>query len=143
MRRIALWFFSTLSGVVLLFTYSTSTAGSVASTAGPAPSGAANGKPDPSKGPIADVAGKVVKTRWGPVQVQISVQAHKIVAVKLLKLPTGAMDQFIAKRSIPTLIAETFKSQSAHIDIVTTATYTSNGYISSLQSALDEAHLEG
>ncbi len=139
MRRITFWMLSTLSGVVLLFTYNTSTAGSVAS-GGNAPSVPA-GKVDPSKGAVSTVDGKVVKTRWGPVQVQVAIQAHKIVAVKLLKLPTGAMDQFIAKRSIPTLIKETLKSQSAHIDIVTTATYTSNGYITSLQSALDNASL--
>jgi uncharacterized protein with FMN-binding domain len=139
MRRITYWLLSTVSGLVLLFTYSTSTAGSVASGGNAQP--AAAGKVDPSKGPISNVDGKLVKTRWGPVQVQVAVQAHKIVAVKLLKLPAGAMDQFIAKRSIPTLIKETLASQSAHIDIVTTATYTSNGYIASLQSALDNASL--
>lgn len=137
MKRITFWLLSTISGVVLLFTYSTSTAGSVAS-GGNVPAVAA-GKIDPSKGPVSNVDGKVVTTRWGPVQVQLAFQAHKIVAVKLLKLPTGAMDQFIAKRSIPTLIKETLAKQSAHIDIVTTATYTSNGYIDSLQSALDNA----
>lgn len=139
MRRITFWLLSTISGVVLLFTYSTSTAGSVASSGNTPP--AAGGKLDPSKGPISRVDGNVVKTRWGPVQVQLAIQQHKIVAVKLLKLPTGAMDQFIAKRSIPTLIKETLAAQNAHIDIVTTATYTSNGYITSLQSALDKAAL--
>lgn len=139
MKRNTFWLLSTISGVVLLFSYSTSTAGSVASGAN-VPAVAA-GKVDPSKGKVSKVDGKVVTTRWGPVQVQLAVQAHKIVAVKLLRLPTGAMDQFIAKRSIPTLIKETLASQSAHIDIVTTATYTSNGYITSLQSALDHAPL--
>lgn len=139
MKRIAFWLLSTLSGLVLLFSYSTSTAGSVASAGKLAT--AAGGRIDTAKGPVATVDGKVVKTRWGPVQVRLSVQAHKIVAVTLLKLPTGAMDQFIAKRSIPTLIKETLSAQSAHIDIVTTATYTSDGYIASLQSALDNAHL--
>lgn len=139
MRRISFWILSTIAGLILLFNYGTSTAGSVVS-AGQSLS-VANGVPDPSKGPVARIAGKVVSTRWGPVQVQILVQAHKIVGVKLLKLPTGAMDQFIAKRSIPTLIKETLASQSAHIDIVTTATYTSDGYITSLQSALDKGAL--
>jgi uncharacterized protein with FMN-binding domain len=140
MKRISFWLISTVSGLVLLFSYGTSTAGSVASAnGGPIPQ--TSGKPDPSKGPVKNVAGNVVTTRWGPVQVQLAVQAHKIVGVTLLKLPTGAMDQFIAKRSIPTLIKETLKAQSAHIDIVTTATYTSGGYIKSLQSALDKGAL--
>jgi uncharacterized protein with FMN-binding domain len=137
MKRISFWLLSTVSGLALAFSYYTSTAGSVAS-ANSAPVGSASSaKVDASKGPVTTFDGKAVPTRYGPVQVQLSVQAKKIVAVKLLKLPTGAMDQFIAKRSIPTLIKETLKSQSAHIDIVTTATYTSDGYISSLQSALD------
>ena len=141
MKRISFWLLSTISGLALAFSYYTSTAGSVAS-ASSAPVGSSSGaKIDTSKGPVTNVDGKVIATRWGPVQVQLGVQADKIVAVKLLKLPTGAMDQFIAKRSIPTLISETLKAQSADIDIVTTATYTSGGYIKSLQSALDSAHL--
>lgn len=135
MKRISFWFLSTASAVILLFNYGTSTAGSVAN-AGGAVSGTA-GKVDASKGPVTKVAGAPAPTRYGPVQVQLSLQQGKVVGVTLLKLPTGAMDQFIAKRSIPTLIKETLAAQSAHIDIVTTATYTSNGYIKSLQSALD------
>jgi hypothetical protein len=148
MKRIVLWLMSTLSAVVWLFNYRTSTAGPLATAAGPSSSGGqgpvdgtAQG-PSPSNGPITRVAGAAVNTRWGPVQVQLEIQKGKIVGVDLLQQPSdNAMDTFIGNRSVPVLIKETIAAQSAKIDMVTGATFTSTGYLKSLQSALDKAAL--
>ena len=61
---------------------------------------------------------------------------------EVLQYPNGnGRDVEIANYSLPILIQETIQSQSAHIDMVSGATYTSTGYIQSLQSALDQANL--
>ena len=73
-----------------------------------------------------------------PVQVQLAVKANKIVKVAILEQPTSTEhDLQIGQFAFPKLIAETTSSQSARIDSVSGATYTSGGYIKSLQSALD------
>ena len=77
-----------------------------------------------------------------PVQVQLAVKANKkankIVKVAIPKQPTSTEhDLQIGQFAFPKLIAETISSQSARIESVSGATYTSGGYIKSLQSALD------
>jgi uncharacterized protein with FMN-binding domain len=56
-------------------------------------------------------------------------------------VPDSARGQFIDERAIPILRGETLKAQSAHIDIVSGATQTSQAYIQSLKGALKKAHL--
>jgi uncharacterized protein with FMN-binding domain len=88
------------------------------------------------------VTGSVAQTQWGPVQVQLTVSNATITKVAVLQYPNGnPRDVQIAAYSLPILIRETTQSQSANIDMVSGATYTSTGYIQSLQSALDQAHL--
>jgi uncharacterized protein with FMN-binding domain len=88
------------------------------------------------------VTGSVAQTQWGPVQVQLSVSNGSITKVTVLQYPNGnSRDVELANYSLPTLIRETIQSQSAQIDMVSGATYTSTGYIQSLQSALDQANL--
>jgi uncharacterized protein with FMN-binding domain len=88
------------------------------------------------------VTGSVAQTRWGPVQVQLTVANGKITAVSVLQYPNGnGRDQEINAQALPILIQETLKAQSAKIDMVSGATYTSTGYETSLQSALDKAAL--
>jgi uncharacterized protein with FMN-binding domain len=83
-----------------------------------------------------------VQTAWGPVQVQLMVRGGTITQVRILQYPSGnSRDLEIANYSFPILIQETKQSQSANIDMVSGATYTSTGYIQSLQSALDQANL--
>lgn len=87
------------------------------------------------------VDGAVVQTRYGPVQVQITLSAGRLTAVKILQVPDGnPRDQEIASFSVPQLTQEALAAQSARIDTVSGATYTSEGYAQSLQSALDKAH---
>ncbi|MEW9529764.1 FMN-binding protein [Microbispora sp. NPDC049125] len=86
------------------------------------------------------VTGGVADTRWGPVQVQILLSGGKVTGVSVLQAPDGNSRDFaINDQALPTLDDETLSAQSAQIDVVSGATYTSDGYISSLQNALDKA----
>jgi uncharacterized protein with FMN-binding domain len=84
------------------------------------------------------VTGHTVTTVYGPVQVRLVERSRKIVAVNILQHPAEtAMDIQIGQYAFPRLVGETLTAQSARIDSVSGATYTSGGYIKSLQSALD------
>jgi uncharacterized protein with FMN-binding domain len=88
------------------------------------------------------VTGAVAQTQWGPVQVRLTIANGSITNVTVLQYPNGnSRDVEIAHYSLPVLIQETIKSQSANIDMVSGATFTSTGYVQSLQSALDQANL--
>jgi uncharacterized protein with FMN-binding domain len=169
MRRISLWALSTLSTLVLLFGYSTSTSGPQATTppsstfsssasgssgtsgtsgssSGTSGSGGSGAAGAPSAGSSSSgtktVTGSVAQTRWGPVQVQLNVSNGKITDASVLQYPNGnGKDQEINSYALPILTQETVDSQSASIDMVSGATVTSDGYIESLQSAIDQAGL--
>jgi uncharacterized protein with FMN-binding domain len=84
--------------------------------------------------------GGAANTRYGAVQVQITVSGGVITDVQVPQYPNRSReDQRINGRALPTLVAETTETQSAQIDMVSGATYTSQGYIASLQSAIDQA----
>jgi uncharacterized protein with FMN-binding domain len=86
--------------------------------------------------------GSVAQTRWGPVQVQIAVKDGKLVAAAALQVPSGnSRDVRINNAAVPVLNGEAVSSGSANIDTVSGATVTSDGYITSLQAALDAAGL--
>jgi uncharacterized protein with FMN-binding domain len=150
MRRITLWLFSTVAAVVLLFSYRTSTGtGTVATApvaaapANPAPSPSTSGSSSPSAaGGTKTYQGSVAQTRWGPVQVSITVSNGKITDVAVPTYPNGnGRDQEINAYALPILHDETLSAQGANIDGVSGATVTSDGYKQSLQAALDAAHL--
>jgi FMN-binding domain len=85
------------------------------------------------------VDGKVANTSYGPVQIQLIKRNGKIVKVAVLVQPTNTLnDVQIGKFAFPKLISETLAAQNGKIDAVSGATYTSAGYIQSLQSALDK-----
>jgi len=163
-KRNLTWLLSTLTVVVLLFGYKTSTGGSVSdapaaiSAANTAPStssggsssepsdGSSSSSSDSSSGSSSSgsssgsVTGDVAQTRWGPVQVAVSVAGGKVTDVQVVEYPTeNPRDQEINSYALPILIKETIADQSADIDMVSGATVTSEGYIQSLQSALDQA----
>ncbi|CAL9369733.1 FMN-binding protein [Streptomyces sp. enrichment culture] len=86
------------------------------------------------------VTGPTVQTRYGPVQVQVTLDGSRIVAARAVQSPGGdPRSRQINASAVPALIKETVDAQSAHLDAVSGATYTSEGYMSSLQSALDQA----
>ena len=88
------------------------------------------------------VTGDAIDTRYGAVQVQITVTNGKLTAVNAVQYPQEErMDQEINAYAIPVLAKEALAAGSAKIDNVSGATYTSQGYASSLQSALDKAGL--
>jgi uncharacterized protein with FMN-binding domain len=90
------------------------------------------------------VNGAAVDTDYGPVQVQISLQGSKIISATAIAYPQESRrDQSINSYAIPMLQQDTVTKQSAQVDTVSGATYTSDGYRQSLQSALDAAHQAG
>jgi uncharacterized protein with FMN-binding domain len=102
--------------------------------------GNGNGGSSTTKTATRTVTGQVVQTQWGPVQVQLTLKGSTITAVSVLQYPSGnPQDTQINGYALPILIKETTDRQSAQIDMVSGATYTSTGYIQSLQSALDQA----
>ncbi len=165
MRRIALWFASTVAVLMLLAGYHTSFAGPLAVTsttsvystgvlADPATSGsstapaAGNGTGSGSAGSTGGAAasttvtGDTVQTRWGPVQVEVGVAGSQITGVSVLQYPDdNPQDVQINDYALPILVDATMTAQGADIDMVSGATYTSAGYQQSLQSALDRAGL--
>ena len=154
MKRIASWLLGTVTAVTLLFGYHTSTSGPC--------DGERHGRRRPGGTPghrvvrlgdvrlgqhqlrctASTVTGSVASTRWGPVQVSITVTDGKITAVDVPQYPTGnGKDRQINASALPILTKETLSAQSADIDMVSGATVTSEGYVQSLQSALDQAGL--
>jgi uncharacterized protein with FMN-binding domain len=112
----------------------------------PSPSGALGGPstapPSTNAAAARSFLGSSVTTRYGVVQVKITVAARRITDVSFAKLTAfDGRSQQINQSAAPTLLQETLQAQNAHIDTVSGATYTSDGYVQSLQSALDQAGL--
>jgi len=85
------------------------------------------------------VTGNVAHTMYGPVQIQLVVKDNKIVKVSVLQQPKNTVNDIqIGQFAFPRLIGETLTAQNAKIDSISGATYTSGGYIQSLQSAVDK-----
>ncbi len=150
MRRITVWVLSTITVVVLLFSYRTSTSsrapGTVVASGTTGNGGAANADPGVGSASTAGASrtftGDAVSTRYGPVQVQITVAGGKVTKSVVTQVPwSERRDQEINAQAVPVLNQEAVQAQSARIDMVSGATYTSDGYLRSLQSALDQAKL--
>jgi uncharacterized protein with FMN-binding domain len=157
MRRALITTGTTVAGIVLLLSFKphhSTAAKAAASTprtgtqAGPqagaggtpstAPSSASTAK---AGTPSGTYKGDVIDTRWGPVQVEITMAKGRLTAVRVLQVPTrNPRDREISDFSLPQLTQEALAAGNARIDSVSGATYTSEGYIQSLQSALDAAH---
>ena len=166
MRRITLWLLSTISTLVLLFSYSTSTSASASvaasvvaeadtgsdgtdtprqpdtSTQTPAQTESSAASGSSTSTAARTILGDAIMTRYGNVQVQITVANGAITASEVTQVPwSNGKDQQINGRAVPVLNAEVVDAQSAGIDMVSGATYTSEAYIRSLQSAIDQANL--
>jgi uncharacterized protein with FMN-binding domain len=167
MKRVVVAFVSTVAGLVLLLSFKTQKAPAGATAGRPAPgsTGAPTSPGDSAPAPSAPgpstaapptaspptsgstntaqtrtVTGSSVRTRYGNVQVRITLAGNRITAVDPIRLPdSNGRDQLIDQEAVPILIQETLAAQSAQIDVVSGATYTSDGYARSLQSALDKA----
>jgi uncharacterized protein with FMN-binding domain len=167
MRRVLLAIGGTVTGLVMLLSFKSHASSPVASqgsqavqggSAATAPAAGSNGSGSPAAGSSGagksaagssgsgsaaasgarTIDGNVANTMYGPVQIQLTVQNNKIAKVTILEQPQSSQhDIEIGQFAFPVLISETLKAQSAHIDSVSGATYTSGGYVQSLQSAID------
>jgi uncharacterized protein with FMN-binding domain len=142
MRRITFWLLTTVAGLVLLFSYRTSTMGPGGATGGTAVADGTNAPASSAPDGSKTYQGSTARTRWGPVRVVITVANGKITKVTVPVYPNGnGRDKEINSYALPILKQETLAAQSADIDTVSGATVTSDGYLQSLQAALDAAHL--
>lgn len=166
MKRAATTFLATVVGLVLLLGFKTHGSGPTSRPVALSPASPGSTQPQsapPSKTPATrhhkhqstktatpssspaepqSVTGQVIATRYGPVQVRVTIAGHRITDITALQLPEGSgHDQQIDQDAVPQLRSEALAAQSARIDIISGATYTSDGYAQSLQSALDQAGL--
>ena len=163
MKRAFAAIVGTVTGLVLLLDFKTHSARQsaqppLAATAPsvPAPQSSAPASAPPTETPAAPpssakaapaatpktrtVNGSSIRTRYGNVEVQVVFTGTQITDVVPVRLPdSNGVDQQIDQQAVPILIQETLTAQSANIQAVSGATYTSDGYIRSLQSALDKA----
>jgi uncharacterized protein with FMN-binding domain len=151
MRRALLALIATVAIVVGLLHYKTSSAPKslriALGSAQPGTSGSPT--PDPSASPASPsapgsdtrtITGPVETNLYGPVQVQITVSGSAITAVKALVLPTDrARSAYISSVAGPVLIQEAMQAQSANIDSVSGASFTSYSFAESLQAAITQA----
>ncbi|WP_306190203.1 FMN-binding protein [Streptomyces sp. MK5] len=159
LRRVVLASAATVSGLVMLLSLKPHTPPEIAAVPAPAASAGAgasagsgggsgsgsssgSGSGSSSSSGTKTVTGETVQTRWGPVQVRITLKNGRITDVTAVSYPTdNPRDQEINSYALPQLRREALAAQSADIDSVSGATYTSGGYRQSLQSALDSAGL--
>ncbi|MCN9240849.1 FMN-binding protein [Streptomyces sp. RY43-2] len=140
LRRVVLASAATVSGVVLLLSLKPHTAPGLALAApSSAPSGGGASRGSAPAG-TRTVTGDAVPTRYGPVQVRITVTNGRLTDVTAVATPQdNPRDRSISGYAVPQLTREALAAQSASIDAVSGASYTSAGYRRSLQSALDKA----
>jgi len=138
----------TIAGVVWVLTYRVTPPSAGIAAAPPAPS---QGDDQPSPGAAATptpagvsgtFTGSDVSNRYGDVQVRVVVSNGHITDVAALRLPSDrATSAYISQVAGPMLRSEALHAQSARIDIISGATYTSVSYAQSLESALRQARL--
>ena len=160
MRRVILAVTGTIAGLVALLSFkshvpsvpvaattggsggsssssSSSSGGQTTTVPGEFPQGSLAGKLPAGE---TAVDGKAANTAYGPVQIQLIERNTKIVKVAVLVQPANTLhDIQIGAFAFPKLISETLSAQNGKIDAVSGASYTSAGYIQSLQSALDKS----
>ena len=108
-------------------------------TAGTAASAAPAATSATTAAAATTITGSTVSTRYGDVAVAVTVASGRITAVQAISLPSGGRSGQISASAGPVLASEALTAQSASIDIVSGATYTSQAYAQSLQAALDQA----
>jgi uncharacterized protein with FMN-binding domain len=148
LRRAPIVLSATIAGVAAVLSYhpQVKSAGHAVQRAGivtPAPTKTAQKQPATAAAPAAKktvtVVGADAPNQYGDVQVRVKVSGKKIVAVDPVALPGGdSRSQEISAAAAPILTRQALVAQSANIDGVSGASYTSDGYRQSLQSALDQ-----
>jgi uncharacterized protein with FMN-binding domain len=163
MRRVILAIVSTVASLVLVLSFKTHSPSAVATppaavsstgtSAGTSGSGSSSGGSSSSGSSSSSskkstsssnktYTGDAAMTRYGPVQVQITVKSGAVTSVAATDYPMNdSRDAQINSYAIPQLNSEAASAGNANIDMISGATYTSEGYLSSLQSALNKAGL--
>ena len=158
-KRAAVAIVATALAVVLLFSFKTPAqarphipAADVAQasptptpTASPTPGDASSPTPTPSPvGPTykdGQYTGQAIFTEFGDVQVKVTISGGRITDVQPLQMPFDRRRSAeITQYAAPRLHDEVLQAQSAQIDSLSGATYTSDAYAQSVQAALDQAH---
>ena len=156
MIKVAVSLVSTAIGLVLLLSFKSHMAGAQKSalagtgagstpdrTAGPGGAGTRSPSPRRTKRPQVKhgtFTGDPIDTRYGTMQVAAVIENGKLTSVKVLRqTDVGGRSTQIDDAALPVLKSEAMSAHSANIDVVSGATYTSQGYARSLQSALDKA----
>ncbi|MEV6839118.1 FMN-binding protein [Streptomyces sp. NPDC051133] len=152
LRRVVLATAATVSGVVLLLSLKPASDPASASAVGAAPQQTAAGQTSPQGGTqgggqaaagSGTVTGDATQTQYGTVQVRLTVAGGKITKAEAVQAPKGGLSDQKTALAVPRLNREAVAAQSAGIDAVSGATYTSDGYKKSLQSALDKVKSAG
>jgi uncharacterized protein with FMN-binding domain len=94
----------------------------------------------PVGGVTGSFTGSVANTRYGPVQVKITVESGKIVDAQAVQAPSGSNDRY-TQEAVPVLRQQTIAIQSANVQGVSGASFTSYGWYQSLASAISKAGL--
>ncbi|MFF3502669.1 FMN-binding protein [Streptomyces sp. NPDC003247] len=134
-RRVVLAGAATVSGIVLLLALKPSSDPASAAGTAPAQSSVQGGAQAAGTG---TVTGDAAQTQYGVVQVRLTVAGGKITQADAVQAPKGGQSDQITANAVPQLNQAAVAAQSADIDSVSGATYTSEGYKKSLQSALDK-----
>jgi uncharacterized protein with FMN-binding domain len=145
MKRAAIVTGATILGVAWILNYKIAPAQSVAVAS---PSASPPATPQTSATPSAPAAasgaftGSDVPNRFGDVVVRVVITNGHMTDVQAVRLPSDrALSAYISQQAGPLLREEALQAQSANIDIISGATYTSVSYAQSLESALRQAHL--
>jgi len=121
---------------------SSSSSGTAGSSGSASSSGSSGSSSSSNSSASGTYKGNTVQTRFGPVQVQITVANGKITDVTALQLTnTDGKSIQISNRAAPLLRSKVLAAQSANVQTVSGATITSDAYLTSLQAALDAANL--
>jgi uncharacterized protein with FMN-binding domain len=159
LRRSLIVLFATVAGLVLVLSFHTtsesaavtspvsdapSAVGGAAAPAAPTsttmPAGAGPAPTSVATATVAAYTGTPVTNRYGTVQVRITMTGAQFTDVVALQMPSDrAHSQRLSAEAGPILRTEAIRAQSAHVDVVSGATFTSESYAQSLQAALGQA----
>ncbi|EGX58533.1 hypothetical protein SZN_17247 [Streptomyces zinciresistens K42] len=143
-RRFVLAGAATVSGIVLLLSLKPATDPASAQAAdGAAPPAAASPQGGAEAAGAGTVTGEAARTQYGAVQVRLTVSNGRITRAEAVQAPRGGQSDTVTASAVPRLNRAAVAAQSAGIDAVSGATYTSAGYKQSLQSAIDKANAAG
>ena len=146
MKRALLAVVATVASLVLLLSFKTHSTSAVttppAAVATTGTSSTSSATSSATSTTSKTYTGTAADTRYGPVQVRITVASGKLTSVQAINYPTNnPRDAQINAYAIPALNDEAKSAGNAGINMISGATYTSEGYITSLQSALTQAGL--